>query len=174
MGTSAGIRGVFRILWGGALVVLSLSVQSGSAVTPGSKAAGLDACVAPTPEMRRNHMDFLKHDRSLTVHQGIRDIKNSLAGCVDCHAAQDGGGGFKPVNDTDQFCSGCHAFMAVDLTCFQCHRNTPGEGDATTASTGPGSVETIQPLESLFESPTDTLHSDTTLSQHQIDSRRED
>jgi len=51
-----------------------------------AKAAGLESCVAPTSEMRRNHMDYLKHDRIKVVREGVRDVKSSLAGCIDCHA----------------------------------------------------------------------------------------
>jgi hypothetical protein len=96
-----------------------------SVVTQGSKAAGLDSCVAPTALMRRNHMDYLTHDRDETVLKGIRDTQYSLSACVDCHAEKEVAGGYKPVNSEGQFCASCHSYVAVSLTCFQCHSKTP-------------------------------------------------
>jgi hypothetical protein len=125
MRSSTGIKGFARLLLGGVLVLLTTAALSGSAVTPGSKASELDACVAPTAEMRRYHMLYLKHDRIETVRQGNRNIKYSLAQCVDCHAAKDGKGGYKPVNGEGQFCDSCHNYTAVQLACFQCHRKVP-------------------------------------------------
>ncbi|PLX61249.1 MAG: hypothetical protein C0630_12465 [Sedimenticola selenatireducens] len=75
--------------------------------------------------MRRNHMDYLKHDRRETVHKGIRNTQYSLAECVECHAEKDSAGAYKPVNADGQFCESCHSYVAVNLTCFQCHRKTP-------------------------------------------------
>lgn len=125
MGSLSGIRRFAGLVLGGALLLLATSAISDTAVTEGSKAAGLDSCVAPTAVMRRNHMDFLKHDRDKTVHQGVRDIQYSLAECVDCHAEKDSAGAFKPVNAEGQFCDSCHNYVAVNLTCFQCHSKTP-------------------------------------------------
>jgi predicted CXXCH cytochrome family protein len=70
-------------------------------------------------------MDYLKHDRDATVHKGIRDTRFSLAECVDCHAGKDSAGAYKPVNAEGEFCASCHSYVAVNLTCFQCHRKTP-------------------------------------------------
>lgn len=125
MHSSTGIVRVAGVLLAGVLALFGGSASGDSAVTPGSKAAGMDACVAPTDTMRRNHMDFLKHDRDKTVHKGIRDTQYSLAACVDCHAAKAASGGFRPVDSDDQFCSSCHEYVAVSLTCFQCHSNKP-------------------------------------------------
>ena len=60
-----------------------------------SKATGLEQCVRPTGEIRRYHMDLLKHQRDITVHQGVRKTTDALAGCIDCHANKDAQG--KPV-----------------------------------------------------------------------------
>ncbi len=133
MGCLSGMKRVAVLLAGWGLLLLASGAYSDTAVTKGSKAAALEACVAPTAEMRRNHMDYLKHDRDKTVHQGIRETRYSLAECVDCHAEKDGAGAYKPVNSEDQFCAGCHEYVAVSLTCFQCHRSTPGAGDQTAA-----------------------------------------
>jgi hypothetical protein len=76
-----------------------------------------DACVAPTEEMRRDHMNMLLHQRDETMHRGIRTVKHSLKGCVDCHASRETGS----VLGKDGFCSSCHTYAAVSLDCFECH-----------------------------------------------------
>lgn len=105
--------------------VLAGQVQPGEAVKGTAKADKLDACVAPTPFMRRQHFELVKHQRDITVHQGIRDTDHSLAGCVDCHAATDAHGNYVPVTDEKQFCAGCHEYTGVELDCFSCHATTP-------------------------------------------------
>ncbi len=110
-----------------AVFVLSHPVvaeQAGS-VLKGSKAYELDSCVEPTPLMRKKHYAFLKHDRDITVHQGVRTIKHSLAGCVDCHAAKDETGKYQPVTAPGQFCESCHEYAGVELPCFSCHSAEP-------------------------------------------------
>ena len=109
-----------------ALCILATAAFADSAVTEGSRAAGLSACVAPTDDMRRNHMNYIKHQRVRTVHEGVRGSKFSLVGCVDCHAAVEGG---KPlaINSEGQFCRGCHDFTSVSIDCFQCHRGIPSQ-----------------------------------------------
>ena len=101
------------------------ATADGAHVTRTSKAAGMEHCVAPTNVMRRYHMEFLKHERDETVREGIRGSKYSLAQCVDCHASSDEKGKPIPVTDEGEFCQNCHAYVAVDLPCFQCHRTTP-------------------------------------------------
>lgn len=113
-------------LVGFALVAtLSMVTLSAADVQPGSKAAGLESCIAPTADMRRNHMDKLFHKRSQTMRQGIRTEDASLNECVNCHAAKDDSGHFVPVTEEGQFCQSCHERVAVALDCFQCHRTTP-------------------------------------------------
>lgn len=113
-------------------IVLAIPVMQAQAestyVTEGSKAASLKSCVAPTNEIRRYHMDYMKHDRDEAVRDGDRTGEFSLAECVDCHAAADASGKYIPVNSEDQFCESCHDYVAVSLPCFQCHRTTPDEG----------------------------------------------
>lgn len=115
-----------------ALLVLGLVwlTQAGAGeikryVVEGSQAAGLDACVEPTERMRRMHMEFIKHQRILTVHQGVRNTKHSLAGCVDCHVSYDAQQRPRPINAPDQFCGACHRYAAVKLDCFDCHAAVP-------------------------------------------------
>jgi hypothetical protein len=82
-------------------------------------------CVRPTEWMRRNHMELVKHQRDLTVRQGVRVGKDSLANCVDCHVRKDANHQPVAINAEGQFCDSCHDYAAVNLTCFQCHSTVP-------------------------------------------------
>jgi hypothetical protein len=93
--------------------------------TGNSKATKAEQCVRPTPEIRRYHMALLKHQRDVTVHQGVRKTPDALAGCIDCHVNSDGQGKPIPVDGEGQFCAACHSFTAVHLDCFQCHATVP-------------------------------------------------
>jgi hypothetical protein len=84
-------------------------------------------CVAPTDEMRRNHMKMLLHQRDLTVHQGLREPRFSLKNCVDCHASRKTGS----VLGKNGFCAGCHSYASVRIDCFECH--SPLRQDAVAA-----------------------------------------
>lgn len=110
-----------------------LAAEGKNYVTEGSKAAGLDACVEPTETMRRMHMEFIKHQRVITVHEGIPATKYSLSGCVDCHVSVGADGQAVPVNAPGQFCNACHAYAAVNLNCFDCHANVPNGGPVSEA-----------------------------------------
>ena len=76
-----------------------------------------EACVAPTAQMRRDHMKMLLHQRDGTMRQGLREPRFSLKNCVDCHASRETGS----VLGKDAFCSSCHAYAAVSMDCFECH-----------------------------------------------------
>jgi len=129
--TNQRVTGYLAVFAGGVLLALSgAALAESSVVTKGSKAADMDACVAPTPQMRRNHMVYLKHERDETVHRGIRGRKFGLSGCVDCHTAHDPPGVAVPINAEGQFCESCHEFAAVNIDCFGCHRNTPQDPTA--------------------------------------------
>jgi hypothetical protein len=80
-------------------------------------------CVAPPEVIRRNHMDLLKHQRDETMHQGQRGAKNSLNACIDCHASRKTG---SVLGSNENFCQGCHAYVAVKLDCFECHQPKSG------------------------------------------------
>lgn len=124
---------VLGLVWAlGAQAVLANDL--GSYVKEGSKAAGLDACVEPTDQMRRNHMEWIKHQRDATVHQGIRATRHSLAGCVECHVVYGPDGQSVPIYEKDQFCGACHAFAAVDMNCFGCHASVPRGGVVSEAA----------------------------------------
>ena len=101
------------------------TAYAGGGVEGTAKADKLDACVAPTALMRRKHFDLIKHQRDITVHQGIRKTDDSLAGCVDCHVRLDAQGEHVPVNAPGEFCAGCHQYTATMLDCFSCHATQP-------------------------------------------------
>lgn len=101
------------------------TAQAGEGVEGTAKADKLDACVAPTALMRRRHFELIKHQRDITVHQGVRMTDNSLHGCVDCHARKDGQGDHVPVNAPGEFCAGCHEYTGATLDCFTCHATKP-------------------------------------------------
>jgi hypothetical protein len=80
-------------------------------------------CVAPRDEIRRTHMDLLKHRRDETVRAGIRGGKTSLETCIDCHAGKRTGA---VTGSPDAFCQSCHAYAGVQLDCFECHQARRG------------------------------------------------
>lgn len=115
---------VLVVLCLGLVTGLGMAV-AGQGVEGTAKADKLDACVAPTAFMRRNHFELIKHQRDVTVHQGIRKTDNSLAGCVDCHVRSDAAGNHVPINAPGEFCAGCHEYTGASLDCFTCHATKP-------------------------------------------------
>lgn len=103
------------------------AVHAADGVEGSAKADKLDACVAPTPFMRRNHFELIKHQRDITVHEGIRKTDYSLAGCVDCHVRKDAAGHHVAINAPGEFCAACHEYTATTLDCFTCHATKPVE-----------------------------------------------
>jgi len=90
---------------------------TGRVPLPAMQAERGESCVAPTEEMRRNHMKYLFDQRDRTMHEGIRTTRFSLKNCVDCHASRKTGS----VLGKDGFCASCHAYAAVSIDCFECH-----------------------------------------------------
>jgi len=90
---------------------------AGRVALPAIKIEKGEACVAPTGEMRRDHMKMLLHQRDRTMRLGIRETRFSLKNCVDCHASRVTGS----VLGKDGFCSSCHEYAAVSVDCFECH-----------------------------------------------------
>ena len=84
-----------------------------------------DRCVEPTDVMRKNHMEFILHQRDLTVRQGIRTSRYSLTGCIACHVQTDQTGAFIPVDAENQFCDVCHSYAGLEPDCFTCHAAKP-------------------------------------------------
>jgi hypothetical protein len=116
----------------GILLTISsaLALAESTFVNPDSLAAKKEACVAPTEDIRRNHMDYLKHGRDDVVRDGIRISRFQLHGCIACHASVEESGNYRPVDEEGEFCSSCHEYAAVSLACFQCHRTTPEPASA--------------------------------------------
>ena len=100
-----------------AAILAAVLTVAARADAPSFKIERGESCVLPTPQMRRDHMKVLLRQRDLTVHQGIRDPRFSLKGCVDCHASRATGS----VLGKDGFCSSCHEYAAVSIDCFECH-----------------------------------------------------
>jgi hypothetical protein len=110
-----------------ALVAVSsaptLAGEGGRTATPVIEIANPGKCVAPAEEMRRNHMEMLKHQRDRTLRQGIRGEAVSLNACIECHASKKTG---SVLGGKDNFCQGCHSYAAVKLDCFECHQPKAG------------------------------------------------
>ena len=101
----------------------TLAGDGGRTAKPVIEIANPGKCVAPPEEMRRNHMEMLKHQRDLTLREGIRGTKVSLNGCIECHASKKTG---SVIGGNDNFCQGCHAYAAVKLDCWDCHQPKAG------------------------------------------------
>ena len=80
-------------------------------------------CIAPAEEMRRNHMEMLKHQRDRTMRQGVRGEPASLNACIECHASKKTG---SVLGSNENFCQSCHSYVAVKLDCWDCHQPKAG------------------------------------------------
>ena len=97
----------------------TLAGEGGRTAKPVVEIANPGKCVAPAEEMRRNHMEMLKHQRDRTMRQGIRGEPASLNACIECHASKKTG---SVLGDGQAFCQGCHEYASVKLDCFECHQ----------------------------------------------------
>ncbi len=82
-------------------------------------------CIQPEDEMRRNHMEYILHERDETMHEGIRNEPESLANCIDCHIEPDENGNVPRIDSKEHFCNACHEYASVQIDCFQCHADRP-------------------------------------------------
>jgi len=82
-------------------------------------------CIHPEDEMRRNHMEYILHQRDITMRDGIRTEEDSLAKCINCHVEPNDQGEIADIDSRDHFCNGCHQYAAVQIDCFQCHADRP-------------------------------------------------
>jgi len=82
-------------------------------------------CIQPEDVMRREHMNYILHERDETMHEGIRGESKSLAGCIDCHVEPNENGEIAGIDTDQHFCSACHQYAAVQIDCFQCHADRP-------------------------------------------------
>ena len=111
-------------------LLLALPLHAGdvpSPVIPKAKTKANEeyGCVEPLEVMRKNHMEFILHQRDDTMYKGIRTSKHSLAECINCHVAPQQDGSYARYGDDEHFCSTCHTYAAVNIDCFGCHRDTP-------------------------------------------------
>ncbi|MBF0124523.1 MAG: hypothetical protein HQL60_04220 [Magnetococcales bacterium] len=87
----------------------NMPVWAMGAAVPQLQPAQDKPCVRDPAWMRRNHPEFLRQKRDLTVREGVRVRNESLARCATCH------------QDRAQFCDRCHQYAGVDPNCFTCH-----------------------------------------------------
>ena len=120
------------------LLALPLTSQAGDLMPAVPKAKGKQ-CVEPAADMRRNHMEYLLHQRDNTMHRGIRTRKHSLKECIECHNAPAKNGKVARIGSKDHFCSSCHTFAAVNVDCFECHADKPENTQYRHASESEGS-----------------------------------
>jgi len=109
-----------------AILLVAPILAAAGTPKPQLKIENPGACIAPTPEMRRNHMEMLKHQRDRTMRQGIRGEKASLNECINCHASKATGSVLGPGG----FCQECHSYAAVKLDCWDCHQPKAGNHQA--------------------------------------------
>ena len=102
-----------------------VQVQADSHLLPKIPVAKGDRCVEPTEVMRRRHMEFILHQRDLTVHEGVRTEKHRFVNCINCHVQARDDGSYPRHTDSDHFCESCHRFSSVSMDCFQCHADRP-------------------------------------------------
>ncbi len=82
-------------------------------------------CIQPEDEMRRNHMEYILHERDETMHEGIRNEPESLANCINCHVEPNDKGEIAGIDSKEHFCNACHQYASVQIDCFQCHADRP-------------------------------------------------
>lgn len=112
-----------HVAWGG--MAMAGGAATSRVAKPVIEPARGGQCVEEPSVMRRNHMEYLKHQRDDTVHGGVRGAKYSLKTCIECHASQTTQSvAAKPTN----FCVSCHAYAAVKIDCFECHSTQPKQG----------------------------------------------
>lgn len=106
-------------------LIATLAVPAGALAgidKPILEKASRGPCIAPPEVMRREHPDMLMHQRTITVHEGMRNARVSLEKCVECHASKATGSVAASPQD---FCESCHAYAGVKIDCFECHASRP-------------------------------------------------
>lgn len=89
---------------------------------------GVKCVVEDEDEMRRNHMNYILHQRDKTMREGVRAESHesySLSACIDCHVEKNDKGEIASHDDKEHFCNACHQYAAVQIDCFQCHADRP-------------------------------------------------
>ncbi|MDX1696763.1 MAG: hypothetical protein R3308_00665 [Thiohalobacterales bacterium] len=80
-------------------------------------------CVEPVEDMRKNHMEYILHQRDRTMYDGIRTKQHSLNECINCHVSD--AADAPRYESEEHFCNSCHSYAAVRIDCFQCHADRP-------------------------------------------------
>ncbi len=116
------------ILVSGLLLGMVMPGQAGDSLLPEVPAAqarvsDAQGCVEPTAEMRKNHMQYILHQRDETMHRGVRTRQYSLVECINCHVSD--APDAPRVSSDEHFCNSCHSYAAVNIDCFQCHADRP-------------------------------------------------
>ena len=106
---------------------------------------GTTECVEDEDEMKKNHMEYILHQRDATVHQGIRTKTYSLKQCINCHVPENSEVRF---GDDKHFCSSCHNYAGVSIDCFQCHTDRPMGKKATGKNPHKPSAQVTLPVKS--------------------------
>jgi len=117
-----------RVLAGSALTAVMLISANAVAETPFptiNEPSKAEKCIQPEDEMRRNHMNYILHERDETMHEGIRGEPSSLANCIDCHVEPNEKGEIAGIESEEHFCNACHVYASVQIDCFQCHADRP-------------------------------------------------
>ena len=141
----------------GMIIVCAVLLADAFADPPQLPRGKGDACVAPVDVMRKQHMDFLLHQRDRTVHEGIRTPRFSLVECVSCHVQENAAGESIPVDAPEQFCEACHTYVSVKLDCFECHATTPDKAAESNSTAVPSSQHmTGNLLGNLLENPSNS------------------
>lgn len=133
------MRGIVVVLL--ALLVtgfVAVSADQNNGLMPKLPDAKGERCVEPTEIMRRRHMDFILHQRDLTVHEGIRTEKYRFTKCIDCHIQPGDDGTYPRHTSSDHFCTACHEFASVAIDCFQCHADRPAAAFKVSAAADAG------------------------------------
>jgi hypothetical protein len=122
------IKNSLIILMLGTLPGIVSVVQAGDSLLPDipqaqGRFSAAQGCVEPTEDMRKNHMEYILHQRDETMHEGIRTSRHSLVECINCHVSD--APDAPRVSSEKHFCNSCHTYAAVSIDCFQCHADRP-------------------------------------------------
>jgi len=141
------------ILVSGLLLGMVMPGQADDSLLPEIPAAQsrfseAQGCVEPTAEMRKNHMNYILHQRDETMHRGVRTRQHSLVECINCHVSD--APDAPRVSSEEHFCNSCHTYAAVSIDCFQCHADRPVKtsGTHTMPATGKSGNEQMPVLAS--------------------------
>ncbi len=117
-----------KILLLGLLLGAAVPASAGGSLLPvipeaQARVSETQGCVEPVDDMRKNHMEYILHQRDKTVHEGIRTQQHSLVECINCHVSD--APDAPRVSSEEHFCNSCHTYAAVKVDCFQCHADRP-------------------------------------------------